>query len=86
MRDWEFEAAERHFARLRSGRTDSIETSSIHIDILRDLKRINSHLTSVAYPILEAVGELSKSRLRIDENGTAPNEQSGDQAAVETPR
>lgn len=73
MRDWEFDAAERHFARLRSGRTDSIETSSIHIDILRDLKRINSHLTSVAYPILDAAGELSKSRLRIDENETAAN-------------
>ncbi len=86
MRDWEFEAAERHFARLRSGRTDSIETSSIHIDILRDLKRINSHLTSVAYPILEAVGELSKTRLRVDEQDTALDEQPGDQAAVETQR
>lgn len=76
MRDWEFDAAERHFARLRSGRTDSIETSSIHIDILRDLKRINSHLTSVAYPILDAAGELSKSRLRIDENESASDARS----------
>lgn len=74
IRDWEFEAADRHFGRLRSGRTDSIETSSIHIDILRDLKRINSHLTSVAYPILEAVGELSKSRLLIDVEELASGE------------
>ncbi len=30
---------------------------------MRDLKRINSHLTSVAYPILEAAGALRDSRL-----------------------
>jgi phosphate:Na+ symporter len=64
MRAAEFEAADRHFARLKEGRPQSIETSSIHLDIVRDLKRINSHLTSVAYPILEAVGELAQSRLR----------------------
>jgi phosphate:Na+ symporter len=64
MRAKEFEAADRHFARLRDGRPESIETSSIHLDIIRDLKRINSHLTSVAYPILEVAGELRDSRLR----------------------
>ena len=31
---------------------------------MRDLKRINGHLTSVAYPILEVAGELRDSRLR----------------------
>lgn len=64
MRAAEFEATDRHFARLKEGRAQSIETSSIHLDIVRDLKRINSHLTSVAYPILEAAGELTQSRLR----------------------
>ncbi len=64
MRAKEFEAADRHFARLKAGRAESIETSSIHLDIIRDLKRINSHLTAVAYPILEAAGELRESRLR----------------------
>jgi phosphate:Na+ symporter len=64
MRTAEFEAADRHFARLKEGRAQSIETSSIHLDIVRDLKRINSHLTSVAYPILETAGELAQSRLR----------------------
>ena len=64
MRAHEFEAAERHFARLRDGRTESIETSAIHLDVFRDLKRINSHLTSVAYAILDAAGELRDSRLR----------------------
>ena len=64
MRTAEFEATESHFVRLKEGRAQSIETSSIHLDIIRDLKRINSHLTSVAYPILEAAGELVQSRLR----------------------
>jgi phosphate:Na+ symporter len=64
MRAKEFEAADRHFARLKQGRAESIETSAIHLDIIRDLKRINSHLTAVAYPILEAAGELRESRLR----------------------
>jgi phosphate:Na+ symporter len=64
MRAREVDAADRHFARLRDGRPESIETSSIHLDIIRDLKRINSHLTSVAYPILEVAGELSETRLK----------------------
>jgi phosphate:Na+ symporter len=63
LRTQEVDAADRHFARLRDGRPESIETSSIHLDIIRDLKRINSHLTSVAYPILDAAGELRQTRL-----------------------
>ena len=46
----ELAAAESHLARLREGRPESIETSSLHLDILRDLKRIHSHICSVAYP------------------------------------
>lgn len=57
-------AAESHFTRLRDGRPESLETSAIHLDILRDFKRIHGHLTAVAYPILEAEGELAESRLR----------------------
>jgi len=64
LRSTGFDAEERHFARLKQGRAESIETSSIHLDIIRDLKRINSHITSVAYPILEAAGQLRDSRLR----------------------
>ena len=50
LRAAEFAAAESHFARLRDGRSESIESSSLHLDILRDLKRIHSHICSVAYP------------------------------------
>lgn len=62
-RDAERLATERHLARLGAGLATSIETSSLHLDIVRDLKRINSHLTAVAYPILERRGELAPSRL-----------------------
>ena len=34
------------------------------MDVIRDLKRINGHLTTVAYPILEAAGELADTRLK----------------------
>jgi phosphate:Na+ symporter len=64
LRATEFAAAENHLARLREGRSESIESSSLHLDILRDLKRIHSHICSVAYPVLERAGELQPSRLR----------------------
>ena len=64
MREAESRAADSHYARLREGRPESIETSSIHMDVIRDLKRINGHLTTVAYPILEAAGELADTRLK----------------------
>ena len=60
-------AGDSHFARLREGRPESIETSSIHMDVIRDLKRINGHLTTVAYPILEAAGELAETRLKTSD-------------------
>lgn len=37
---------------------ESLETTSLHLDVLSDLKRIHSHICSVAYPLLEAAGEL----------------------------
>ena len=43
----------RHFHRLHAGLAESFETSAVHLDVLTNLKRINSHLTGVAYPILE---------------------------------
>jgi phosphate:Na+ symporter len=63
---------ENHFARIRAGRPDSIESSALHLDVLRDLKRINSHLTSVAYPILERADELAESRLVEDVETSKP--------------
>jgi phosphate:Na+ symporter len=58
LRKAELDAADRHFERLREGRPESLETTSLHLDILADLKRIHSHICSAAYPVLEAAGEL----------------------------
>jgi phosphate:Na+ symporter len=58
LRQAELAAADRHFDRLREGRPESLETTSLHLDILADLKRIHSHICSVAYPVLQAAGEL----------------------------
>ena len=64
LRATEFAAAESHLARLCEGRTESMESSSLHLDILRDLKRIHSHICSVAYAVLERAGELQPGRLK----------------------
>jgi phosphate:Na+ symporter len=64
FRDLEARANEAHFARIRAGRVESVETSALHLDVLRDLKRINAHLTAAADPVLDRVGELLPSRLR----------------------
>ena len=53
-----------HLVRLTDNTFQSIETSSLHIDLISDLKRINSHISSIAYPILESAGALAPSRLR----------------------
>jgi len=53
INELERELRNRHFRRLREGLKESFETSAIHLDVLTNLKSINSHLTAVAYPILE---------------------------------
>jgi phosphate:Na+ symporter len=58
LRNAELAAAERHLERLREGRPETLETTSLHLDVLRDLKRIHSHICSVAYSVLEAAGEM----------------------------
>jgi phosphate:Na+ symporter len=51
----EADAVAAHFARLRSGETETIETSSLHLDALCDLRRINAHLVeAIAAPLFEA--------------------------------
>jgi phosphate:Na+ symporter len=64
VRRMEKRSSECHIERLRAGRADSQQTSSLHLDMLRDLKRINAHIVSVAHPILDDSGLLIESRLR----------------------
>lgn len=67
MRELEQAYLESHLRRLASQTLSSVETSSLHLDIIRDLKRINSHICSVAYPVLETAGELNPSRLKVSD-------------------
>jgi len=62
LRNAELAATERHLERLREGRPETLETTSLHLDVLRDLRRIHSHICSVAYPVLDATGELAAHR------------------------
>jgi phosphate:Na+ symporter len=55
IRRRERELRESHLARLRAGRTESLETSDVHLDVLTNLKRISSHITAIAVSILEEV-------------------------------
>lgn len=64
FRDLQHEYAASHIARLQDNTTQSIETSSLHLDLISDLKRINSHICSIAYPILESAGALTATRIR----------------------
>lgn len=68
FRRLEEEATAAHFDRLRSGNIETVETSALHLDALRDLKRVSSHLIEAsAYPILKAHGALLPTRLRTTE-------------------
>jgi phosphate:Na+ symporter len=64
FRDLQYEYAASHIARLQDNTPQSIETSSLHLDLISDLKRINSHICSIAYPILESAGALTATRIR----------------------
>uniref|UniRef100_UPI000640E9D1 Na/Pi cotransporter family protein n=1 Tax=Chromobacterium subtsugae TaxID=251747 RepID=UPI000640E9D1 len=64
FRELELAMSESHLARLREGRLESLESSSLHLDILRDFKRIHSHICATAYPILEEARELHPTRLK----------------------
>ncbi|MBK7647073.1 MAG: Na/Pi cotransporter family protein [Betaproteobacteria bacterium] len=80
IRELEMAASENHMGRLREGRPESMETSSLHLDILRDLKRIHSHICATAYPALEAAGELQPTRLKAP----AGDQETSDRPATST--
>jgi phosphate:Na+ symporter len=76
FRALESDATAAHFERLRARGTNTVETSTMHLDALRDLKNVNTHLVAAAaYPVLESKGELLPSRLRQDSE-PAPSEDS----------
>ena len=63
IRAMQRESHERHLRRLQSGKIESIETSDIHLEVVRAFKEINSLLVATAYPLLTQTGDLLGSRL-----------------------
>ncbi len=53
LRNAEAKASAAHIERLREEIPETFATSSLHMDIIRDLRRINTHMCTVAYPVIE---------------------------------
>ncbi|MEN3929588.1 Na/Pi cotransporter family protein [Microvirga sp. W0021] len=53
VHDLERSSYEHHLLRLQEGKPETLQSSTLHLDVLRDLRRINAHIRSVAYPILD---------------------------------
>ena len=68
LRIAEHAAAASHFRRLHNAVPETIATSSLHMDIIRDYRRINTHIVAIAYTILEETGQLRSSRLKKRKN------------------
>ncbi len=71
FRDLERAYADSHLSRLAGNTLPSIETSSLHLDLISELKRINSLICSIAYPILEDAGVLARTRLKTEDVAAA---------------
>lgn len=68
----EKKAVMNHLQKIQQDSAYDSRLSALQLDVLRDLKRINSHLTAVAYPILEDAGQL-RTRLRRKKSDGSDN-------------
>lgn len=62
-------SSDRHIERLRRGVSGSMETSSFHLDIINDLQRINSIVSSIAPDVIAATEEEKEERKAEDDDG-----------------
>ena len=62
FRELERTAMQAQLARIQDGRALS-ETGALHLDIVRELKRIEAHVAAIAHPLLERRNLLRPSRL-----------------------
>lgn len=53
IREAEIAGMATHIERLGDGVPETMATSSLHIDIIRDYRRVNSYVCTVAYPLVE---------------------------------
>jgi phosphate:Na+ symporter len=59
--DIESELKEKHIARLNQGLRESLETSSVHLDLLAYLRRVNDSVGSLAEAVLKRIEDRPKS-------------------------
>lgn len=64
FRDLERVYSHKHLDRLAGQALRSVETSALHLDLISNMKRLNSLFCSTAYPVLDAAGALHETRLR----------------------
>jgi phosphate:Na+ symporter len=73
FRDLERAYSKTHLTRLAGETKLSIETSSLHLDMISDMKRIHSLFCSPAYEVLDAAGMLRKSRVDTNPHEMPPS-------------
>jgi phosphate:Na+ symporter len=68
FRDAETRATLTHVEKMRTGGLAAVQATALHLDLLRDMKLLNSHIVAAAaYPVLERSGVLLPSRIaRLD--------------------
>lgn len=66
FRKLENSVLDQHFKSDKQSKRGALRRSALYVDMIRDLHRINSHIVSAGYPIVEAAGLLRGSRLRSD--------------------
>ncbi|HUR43501.1 MAG TPA: Na/Pi cotransporter family protein [Aestuariivirga sp.] len=67
FRALENKVLDQHFRVGRRGKGGALRRSALYVDMIRDLHRINSHIVSAGYPIVDAAGLLRGSRLRSEQ-------------------
>ncbi|MDE2445892.1 MAG: Na/Pi cotransporter family protein [Alphaproteobacteria bacterium] len=53
-----------HFRKGAGNKKEALRRSALFVDMIRDLHRINSHIVSAGYPIVDEAGLLRETRLR----------------------
>ena len=61
---------DQHFKSDKQTKRGALRRSALYVDMIRDLHRINSHIVSAGYPIVDAAGLLRGSRLRNEAKKT----------------
>ncbi|WP_319532310.1 Na/Pi symporter [uncultured Cohaesibacter sp.] len=62
-----------HLARLRRGNLTSLASSNQHLEMIADLKEMNSKFATIGYAVMEQHGRLKKSRIKNASSHSSPS-------------